>query len=249
MHSFSELFVIFLEWVSNGFWNFVRPFIFGSLGGWAAVFMSQVHNDSSLISLQNQLAIQFPDNDQIDKGFEKIKEQSEKFRKDVLLVHLLVGGVSGMIAVSTFNPNANNLQTFSIAVIAGVSGFAFLKRSALIDDGSTEKLLNVEKESVTKFLTPVVEISQLAQDFMTDIPDTPDSPLEQDGERSNLDQTQEAETPDAEISSNPNSEINEKFVRSLREIPSFTDEDIQYVEERISEGVPLNVIIERLRGK
>lgn len=127
------------------FWRFFRPFIYGGIGGISLFLMSYINISSSLVQTKNRL--QFSPNAQHTVTAQKTNSwRSRYFRAKVAFVHFFVGGVSGMIAVNSFNPTANELQTFSIAVIAGLSGFAFLKRSALADDNSAEKILDVEEE-------------------------------------------------------------------------------------------------------
>jgi len=129
------------------FWRFFRPFLYGGIGGTSLFLMSYINISSSLVQTKNKL--QFSPNAKNRASAQKTNSwRSRYFRVKVAFVHFVVGGVSGMIAVSSFNPTANELQTFSIAVIAGLSGFAFLKRSALADDNSAEKILDVEEEAL-----------------------------------------------------------------------------------------------------
>lgn len=145
----------FNEILFNNFWEFIRSFIYGAIGGLATISMSYINNESTSVNLRNTALMKSFTNGtsqekqkELQERFEEIRKPTRSFILQAAMVHAFIGGISGMIAVSAFNPTANELQTFSIAVIAGVSGFAFLKRSALIDDKLSEKMLNVEKTAI-----------------------------------------------------------------------------------------------------
>lgn len=130
-------------------WFFIRPFLYGGVGGISLFLMSYINNSSSIVERKNEL--QFAPTTDYEKKAQKTNTwRSRFFRFKAAMVHFFVGGVSGMIAVNAFNPSASELQTFSIAVIAGLSGFAFLKRSALADDNNSEKMLDVELSPLLK---------------------------------------------------------------------------------------------------
>ena len=135
---------VFFEWLREDFWFFIRPFIYGSVGGLASIMMSYAVNESSLVSRKNKIFSSRTDKNIIDQN----RKRAKRFYYKIIVIHIFIGGISGMIAVSAFNPTANELQTFSIAVIAGLSGFAFLKRSALIDDPNSDSLMRVETEGL-----------------------------------------------------------------------------------------------------
>lgn len=130
------LFFSFNEIPWGDFWNFIRAFIYGSIGGFAAISMSYINNESTSVNLRNTAlmknftsSIPKEKQQELQKRLEEIREPTRNFIFQAAMVHAFIGGISGMIAVSAFNPTANELQTFSIAVIAGVSGFAFLKEA------------------------------------------------------------------------------------------------------------------------
>lgn len=149
------LFINFNEIPWNDFWNFIRAFIYGSFGGLAAISMSYINNESTSVNLKNNVLMKYfldgkskNQQKELQQSLDQIRKPTRRFIFQAAIVHAFIGGVSGMIAVSAFNPTANELQTFSIAVIAGVSGFTFLKRSALIDDELSDKMLDVQKTAL-----------------------------------------------------------------------------------------------------
>lgn len=154
---------VFFEWLREDFWFFIRPFIYGSVGGLASIMMSYAVNESSLVSRKNKIFSSMTDEKIIDQN----RKRAKRFYYKIIVIHIFIGGISGMIAVSAFNPTANELQTFSIAVIAGLSGFAFLKRSALIDDPNSDNLMRVESEgldAIEKYSALAGEISDVYAD-------------------------------------------------------------------------------------
>ncbi len=244
--------VSFLNWLRTDFWNFSRSFFYGSLGGGAAVLMSHVQNESPLTDLKNHFIISLMDKrksiqnnnstdtseeDKISEALKKISTQSNAYILKTTYAHLLVGGISGMIAVSAFNPKADELQTFSIAIIAGVSGFAFLKKSALIDDGNSDNLTNVEiasLKSLESYLKSVTEVSDITTTFTSDTHENQTVPT--DGQEEIPDRT-----PDGNL---------ETFITDLRtEIPTITEGEIEYVRELSKEGLSIVEILERLYNK
>lgn len=175
------LFFSFNDILSNDFWNFIRSFIYGSIGGLAAISMSYINNESTSVDLRNTALMRSFTNGtpqekqkELQERLEEIRRPTRHFILQAAFVHAFIGGISGMIAVSAFNPTANELQTFSIAVIAGVSGFAFLKRSALIDDKLSEKMLNVEKKAIEIS----IENNELLQS-LEELSSLPPEPLDQ----------------------------------------------------------------------
>lgn len=255
-------FISFNEIPWNDFWDFIRSFIYGSFGGLAAISMSYINNESTSVSLRNTALMKFSpgiskknaENEStsesnnllltenkdalkiIQESIDLIRRPSRIFLIKAAFVHIFIGGISGMIAVSAFNPNANELQTFSIAVIAGVSGFAFLKRSALIDSELTEKVLDVQKDAIS-YLIPNSEVLTLADQFLT-------SNYEFLDELNTLDE-EIISTEVAAVSSNkkeneplkqfdtdvPDSKEFEEYISQQMEDPEITNADINYLRE------------------
>lgn len=224
------------KWLTNDFWSFVHSFIYGSIGGFAAVQMSQLKNEAALVRTKNQLIIDLNgevEDNKIDEAFRKIQKQSKAFLRKTIYVYLLVGGLSGMLAVSTFNPKADELQTFSIAVLAGVSGFAFLKRNALIDDDHSDNFTAVEKEAFESYIRSLAEAEQITTEF------TPDEDVNQTSEI----ELREETIPTRRI---PEEQL-EEFINDLVAGDSgVTQEDILYVRELAGEGETIEGIIRRL---
>jgi len=231
----SDLMMPFWIWIKTDFWNFSHSFFYGSLGGLTAVLMSHIQNESSLVDLKNHLiisSIDKPDEEKINDAFKKIRIQSNAYIIKTTYTHFLVGGISGMIAVSAFNPKADELQTFSIAIIAGVSGFAFLKRSALIDDGNSDNLTNVEKASLESYIKSVNEVNHITTIFTSDTSENPTP------------QTDPQEETVVKISD----ETLESFIVELREqVPNITEKEIEHVKELSKQGLSIVEILERIR--
>ncbi|WP_214785192.1 hypothetical protein [Exiguobacterium sp. S3] len=240
--AFSEI-----PWVE--FWGFIRAFIYGSTGGMAAVSMSYITNESTAVNLRNAVLMQhFTDEKLKDNQIEmqdtldKIRKPTVRFIRMATIIHLFIGGISGMIAVSAFNPTANELQTFSIAVIAGVSGFAFLKRSALIDNELTEKILDVERKALEMTLKNDELIDSL-NDFSSPLPDVVDEIAEEVVN----DFIENEPLIDFSDKGFPNNEF-EEFISEQKTDPEVTNADINflrrlfYEEERTLEEIKQTVL-------
>lgn len=225
------------------FWRFFRPFVYGGVGGISLFLMSYINISSSLVQTKNKL--QFSSSTTHSKRAQKANAwRSRFFRIKVAAVHFVVGGVSGMIAVNSFNPTANELQTFSIAVIAGLSGFAFLKRSALADDSNSEKLLDVEEES----------LNLIEEDLYGLVDKIIDSAgIEQSISEKNADLLEQIEEIQREIEienvESPTegglSELDE-FLIALKNAGLMTDKDIIYYKNLTQDGYTDDQVIQLL---
>lgn len=142
--------IIFWDWLRTDFWDFFRSFLYGSIGGFSSIIMSYAVNESSLVNAKNKIQFSSFRKEYVENLIAENRKRSNRFYFKMTFIHIFIGGISGMIAVSAFNPNANELQTFSIAAIAGLSGFAFLKRSALIDDPEANNLMKVEIDAIAR---------------------------------------------------------------------------------------------------
>jgi len=215
------------------FWNFFRAFLYGGVGGISLFLMSYINTSSSLVETKNKL--QFSTIESHTASAQKTNSwRSRFFRLKVALVHFVVGGVSGMIAVNSFNPSANELQTFSIAAIAGLSGFAFLKRSALADDNNSEKILNVE-------LTPLLSIEEDVHDFIDELKSlqTEERDLEDEVEQF------EATYLPRNISQEESSELS-LFLTRLKDSELITEDDAIFFSNLKSEGYTDKEIIDHI---
>lgn len=223
------------------FWRFFRPFLYGGVGGISLFLMSYINISSSLVQTKNKL--QFSSSTTHSKQARQANAwRSRFFRIKVAFVHFVVGGVSGMIAVNSFNPTANELQTFSIAVIAGLSGFAFLKRSALADDSNSEKLLDVEEES----------LNLIEEDIYGLVDKIIDSAgIEQSISEKNADLLEQIEEIQREIENVESpmedglSEL-DNFLIALKNAGLMTDEDIIYYKSLTQDGYTDNQVIQIL---
>lgn len=227
------------------FWRFFRPFLYGGVGGISLFLMSYINISSSLVQTKNRL--QFSTSSKHSQKAQKTNSwRSRFFRIKVALVHFIVGGVSGMIAVSSFNPTANELQTFSIAVIAGLSGFAFLKRSALGDDNNSEKILDVEEESLILMEEDLYNLISKVADS-SGIEDvelgSPTNLLEKLEEM-------EKEIGDIEISEQDTHEGNpselDEFLIALKNAGLFTETDVIYYKGLTQDGYTDDQVIQQL---
>lgn len=258
MDTFQEWAIKAVNWLISDFWLFIRPFCFGSIGGWAAVLMAQVYDDSKFHLRERKLLFISKEKESVIAEFEKIKKHELKFRSKMRNAYVFVGGVSGMIAVSSFNPDSNNLQTFVIAVIAGVSGFAFLKRSALIDDKTSDELLNGTKDEDE--LKKIMDGLEILKDSSTNLytnsvnPELPmvidDELLSEELLEDGLideDLLGEEASENIDIDSLP-IELKE-IVQILNENPEFNESDLKYIKNLWDSGISIAEIIERFNKR
>lgn len=94
------------------------PAISGGIGGLAVVVMAS-----------------------LNENFEKV-EPSFLEKVGVCIKFLFLGGIAGIAAVNLLNPNGNISQVMVLGLIAGLSAYSYLERTALID--------NIHKDVVFK---------------------------------------------------------------------------------------------------
>lgn len=95
------------------------PLVFGALGGYCYIIIDSVSS----------------------KYRQDIKHIKKKFS--------FVGSIAGVTAVNLLNPSGSVSQVMILALIAGLSGFSYLKRNALVDsrhEDSIMKGLKAERE-------------------------------------------------------------------------------------------------------
>lgn len=241
------LFFSFNEILFSNVWEFIRSFIYGAIGGLAAISMSYINNESTSVNLRNTALMKSFINGTSQEKQKKLQERLEEIRKptrsfifQAAMVHAFIGGISGMIAVSAFNPTANELQTFSIAVIAGVSGFAFLKRSALIDDKLSEKMLDVEKEAIEMSLENN-EVIQIVEELSSSSPEILDEVVPDNL----LDQLVDDEPLIEFTDIVEGSEYFEAYINDLKEEVNITNTDINQLRTYFYKNrIPLDQIME-----
>ncbi|WP_214798949.1 MULTISPECIES: hypothetical protein [unclassified Exiguobacterium] len=229
-------------------WIFFRPFAFGSLGGLAGILMSQVNRNATLAITKSKIIIKYKNEDElvsqiVSDVVHEVVNESDKHKYFTVFVHCLVGGISGMIAVNAFNLGGNAPQTFSIAVIAGVSGFAFLKRSALIDDGTADKLVGMEGEFLEEYLEKYIAKYREAKTIMTEMTSTDESK-----EVSLVKTLLEEESLQVEELPNfkPSEEF-EDFIKDFKNMPGIEADDVQYLRRLFyAEGKSLDDILDFL---
>lgn len=241
----------FLDWVA--IWKFFRSFIFGGFAGYVAAKMSQVSADSKRNLVEKdkiENAESFEDKKDLFNTYALMKFHENDFRKDMIRAYTLVGGVSGMIAVNTFNPDATNLQTFAIASIAGASGFAFLKKNMLVDDQTAEVSLHKQDDPVLILLNEIASVV-LEDDLLNKEPIIPKEEILEDElikqemmEDGLLEDT--TSSPKVNLESFP-SEIR-TFVESMEDERALTDQELRYIKSLLDAGEAPQKIILRFNG-
>lgn len=234
-------------------WLFLQPFAFGALGGWAAILMSLANRKAALAETKSKLVLKYktagePVYKIISDAFDESTNISDEHKSYTTAVSCLVGGISGMIAVNAFNSDGTASQTFSIAIIAGVSGFAFLKRSALIDDGNSDQLVGAEskflEEYIETYIMPLKKVEALTSRFTSNDEQESTSLTnelidELFDEEGSSEVPLQAETPPAE-----DTEMFEEFIRDLSALPNITESDVNYIKYLRLKGMSLHEILE-----
>lgn len=62
----------------------------------------------------------------------------------------LLGGIAGIAAVNLLNPDGNISQVMVLGLIAGLSGFSYLKRNSLVDSIHEDSVLKGIKDATSK---------------------------------------------------------------------------------------------------
>lgn len=152
-------FVFLNDFIASDFWKFLRPFVYGGVGGFSLFLMNYLEYRKKKTMRYFNFFISEYEKVEVENNKENIEEKiklifdvierkEKKYYLGAAIVYFFVSGISGMVAVNAFNSTANELQAFSIAVLAGLGGFAFLKRSALVDDEDSEILLHGFAEKI-----------------------------------------------------------------------------------------------------
>lgn len=109
--------------------QFLIPLFFGALGGYCYVIIDSVK-------------------DTYRQGIKHIKK---KFS--------FIGAIAGVTAVNLLNPSGSLSQVMILALIAGLSGFSYLKRNALVDSHREDSIMNELKADRKDLTTEEVVVS------------------------------------------------------------------------------------------
>lgn len=233
-------------------WPFFQPFVFGAIGGWAAILMSGANRKAALAETKSKLVLKYKTSGEsvytaVSDAFDEATKVSIGHTLYTTFVSCLVGGISGMIAVNAFNTEGTASQTFSIAVIAGVSGFAFLKRSALIDDGNSDNLVGVEstflEDYIEAYIVPLDEAEEITSRFTSDTtrihPSLTNELIEELFPEESL-----VEVPPV-VPNTQDAESFEAFIRDFRDVEGVTESDVNYLRHlHDGMGMSLSEILE-----
>lgn len=162
------------------------PFIFGALGGISSWIMYFHKFASDHLRLVHKLE---------DSKLKRIKMYERDFLFKSFFVYSFIGGIAGVIAINTFNTSATGFPLFSISVIAGLSGMTFLKRSSLVDDMDTKKLMDISfyelfekgEKTVDETVNKISEMGDMESHSLSDAQsETFISPTDLDGLKRHL---------------------------------------------------------------
>lgn len=233
------------EWIHV--WEFFRSFIFGGFAGYVAAKMSLVSADSKRNLVEMEELKEAEDQEALIGIYEQSRKHESRFRNQMIRAYVLVGGISGMIAVNTFNPGANNLQTFAIAAIAGASGFAFLKKNMLVDDQAAEVLLHKQTDDpVISLLNEIVAVVS-GNELIDKEPIIPAEEILKD------EFIKQEMVEDGLLEDETSSRINieefppklKTFVESMKDEKALTNQELRYIKSLLDAGKTPEEIIQR----